>query len=169
MNYILLLGGNIGDRLEFIKNAIKEINIQCGKVTKESKIYETAAWGVENQASFYNQVIEVSSLMDPYSFLKNILQIEKDLGRIRFQKWGERVIDIDILFIDDLIIDTESLTIPHPQLHKRRFTLIPLIDIAQKLVHPILNKSVEHLLKICPDKLEVKVVQGYKKNDEISS
>jgi 2-amino-4-hydroxy-6-hydroxymethyldihydropteridine diphosphokinase len=158
VNYILLLGGNIGDRLSFLKNAIKEISVHCGDVQKISSIYETAAWGVENQANFYNQVIEVSSRLLPPIFLQKILQIEIDLGRIRFKKWGERVIDIDILFVDSFTIDTATLSVPHPQLHNRRFTLIPLIDVAPNFIHPLLNISIEDLLLSCPDKLEVKQV-----------
>jgi 2-amino-4-hydroxy-6-hydroxymethyldihydropteridine diphosphokinase len=158
VNYILLLGGNIGDRLGFINSAIEEIHSQCGEVTQQSNIYETAAWGVENQANFYNQVIEVSSRLLPPIFLQKILQIEIDLGRIRFKKWGERVIDIDILFVDSFTIDTATLSVPHPQLHNRRFTLIPLIDVAPNFIHPLLNISIEDLLLSCPDKLEVKQV-----------
>ena len=155
MNYILLLGGNIGDRLSFLKNAIEEISCRCGNVTAQSGIYETAAWGLENQANFYNQVIKVDSELEPTFFLETILNIEKKLGRIRFQRWGERVIDIDILFINQLIIHTDSLTVPHPQLHNRRFTLIPLFDIAKTYIHPVLDRSINELLDNCPDTLKV--------------
>jgi len=158
VNYILLLGGNIGDRLSFLKNAIKEISVHCGDVQKISSIYETAAWGVENQPNFYNQVIKVKSHLSPEIFLQTILKIEKNLGRIRFHKWGERVIDIDILFINDLIINTESLTVPHPQLHKRRFTLIPLLEVSPNLNHPLLNKTITELLVDCLDQLQVSKV-----------
>ena len=158
MNYILLLGGNIGDRETFLKNASERISIQCGNIINTSSIYETAAWGVENQPNFYNQVLKVESNLEPAVFLDTILLIEKELGRIRFKKWGERVIDIDILFIDDLIIKTSSLTVPHPQLHNRRFTLVPLLDISEDYIHPLLKASIIELLNVCPDPLEVSKV-----------
>ncbi len=158
MNYILLLGGNIGDRQSFLKKAIEGIHTQCGNVVQKSRIYETEAWGLENQASFYNQVIEVQSELVPEIFLQTILSIEQELGRVRLIKWGERVIDIDILFIDQEQIDTKTLTVPHPHLHKRRFTLVPLLDLNADFVHPILEKTIAELLEECPDELEVKEV-----------
>ena len=158
MNYIVLLGGNIGDRLSFLANARKQIARQCGDITKKSSIYETAAWGVTDQANFYNQVITVCSQIPPVDFLRTLLVIEKDLGRVRFKKWGERVIDLDILFIDDLEIKDKELLIPHPRLHERRFTLVPLLDIANDFIHPTLNKTIAELLDSCPDNLEVSLV-----------
>jgi 2-amino-4-hydroxy-6-hydroxymethyldihydropteridine diphosphokinase len=158
VNYILLLGGNIGDRLSFLKKAIDKIESQCGKVNKQSAIYETAAWGVENQANFYNQVISIESELQPLILLESILAIEKELGRVRFEKWGERVIDIDILFIDHLVFNEAQLIVPHPQLQNRRFTLIPLLDISVDFIHPVLQRSITELLDVCPDKLEVKKV-----------
>lgn len=158
MNYIVLLGGNIGDRLKYLANARDLISEQCGALQQQSKIYETAAWGVENQASFYNQVVSVQSDLSPLDFLDTLLAIEKQLGRVRFKKWGERVIDLDILFIDELVINEKQLSVPHPRLHERRFTLIPLMDIMSNYRHPILNQKIQDLLSHCSDKLEVQVV-----------
>lgn len=159
MNYILLLGGNIGDKLSFISNAINAIEIQCGELVNQSKIYETEAWGEQDQASFYNQVIVVSSQLTPHILLGTILQIEKDLGRVRFKKWGERVIDIDILFVDSEVIDSKNLIVPHPFIQERRFTLVPLLDVLNKdFIHPKLQKTLVQLYLDCPDQLEVKEV-----------
>lgn len=158
MNYVVLLGGNIGDRQSYLSNGISEISERCGIVQETSGVYETKAWGVENQQDFLNQVIIVKSQMEPNDFLKSILNIEKDLGRVRFKKWGERVIDIDILYVDDLIIESKDLIVPHPYLHERRFTLVPLVEILPKYIHPKLNKTSQDLLEVCPDLLDVKKV-----------
>ena len=156
MNYIVLLGGNIGDREGFLASSIEEITVRCGKVTKTSMLYETKAWGVEDQQDFLNQVVEVDSNLAPKDFLNTILTIEKDLGRVRYKKWGERVIDIDILFVENRVIDTKELTVPHPFLHERRFTLTPLVELFPDFIHPVFNKSNKELLKDCSDPLTVK-------------
>ena len=155
MNYVVLLGGNIGDRVEFLHKSKIEIAQRCGSLSKISSIYQTKAWGVEDQQDFLNQVVIVSSTLMPNKFLAEVLQIELDLGRVRYQKWGERVIDIDILFIDDLIIGEEHLKVPHPFLQNRRFTLVPLVEIDGARLHPIIKKSNAQLLKECSDQLEV--------------
>ncbi len=156
MNYIVLLGGNIGDREGFLASSIEELAVRCGKVTKTSMLYETKAWGVEDQQDFLNQVVEVNSNLDPKDFLNTILTIEKDLGRVRYRKWGERVIDIDILFVENQVIDTKELKVPHPFLHERRFTLTPLVELFPDFIHPVFNKSNKELLNDCSDPLTVK-------------
>ncbi len=156
MNYIVLLGGNIGDREGFLASSIEELAVRCGKVTKTSMLYETKAWGVEDQQDFLNQVVEVNSNLDPKDFLNTILTIEKDLGRVRYRKWGERVIDIDILFVENQVIDTKELKVPHPFLHYRRFTLTPLVELFPDFIHPVFNKSNKELLNDCSDPLTVK-------------
>ncbi|MEJ8757175.1 2-amino-4-hydroxy-6-hydroxymethyldihydropteridine diphosphokinase [Pontibacter sp. H259] len=152
----LLLGGNLGDRILYLQQARESITAQVGSITQASAIYETAAWGKTDQPSFLNQVLEVATGLTPEQVLQIINQIEHDLGRERLEHWGARVIDIDILFYDDLVQQSQRLTIPHPQLHLRRFTLLPLHELAPDLQHPVLNKSITQLLEHCPDALEVK-------------
>jgi 2-amino-4-hydroxy-6-hydroxymethyldihydropteridine diphosphokinase len=151
----LLTGGNIGNRLDFLSNAREAIKNNCGKVLQESSIYETAAWGSENQDAFLNQVLKIETQLNPGQLLKMILQIEEKLGRKREVKYGARTIDIDILFFNDEIIDQQGLKIPHPEIQNRRFVLIPLNEIASKTIHPVFQKSVSQLLTECPDPLEV--------------
>ncbi|SFG10182.1 2-amino-4-hydroxy-6-hydroxymethyldihydropteridine diphosphokinase [Pontibacter chinhatensis] len=151
----LLLGGNLGDRTLYLQQARESINRQVGTLTRSSKVYETAAWGKTDQPNFLNQVLEVQTELTPEEVLQSINGIEQELGRVRQEHWGARVIDIDILFYDDLVLQTQRLTIPHPQLHLRRFTLLPLAELAPEMVHPVLGKSINQLLQECPDELEV--------------
>ncbi|WP_266202233.1 2-amino-4-hydroxy-6-hydroxymethyldihydropteridine diphosphokinase [Pontibacter kalidii] len=154
-NVYLLLGGNLGDRILYLQQARESIQEQVGPITHSSKVYETAAWGKTDQPNFLNQVLEVQTELMPEEVLKRINQIEQELGRVRHEHWGARVIDIDILFYDSLVQQTQRLTIPHPQLHLRRFTLLPLAELAPELVHPVLGKSIHQLLQECRDELEV--------------
>lgn len=156
MNEVYLLtGGNIGDRLSYLSRAKKTIEERCGHVLQESSVYETAAWGMENQEAFLNQVLKIETLLKPEELLKSILQIEEQLGRKREMKYGPRTIDIDILFFNNQIIDQQGLKIPHPQIQNRRFVLIPLNEIASEKIHPAFHKTVFQLLAECPDLLEV--------------
>ena len=155
----ILLGGNIGDRQKVFEKATKEINKRVGELLKSSSYYETAAWGIEDQAPFLNQVILVNTNLSPKELLTTLLDIEKELGRIRFQKWTERVIDLDILFIEEQVIDTDDLKVPHPFIQERRFTLVPLVEISPDFIHPVFNQTLPVLLKNCPDKLEVNKLQ----------
>ncbi len=151
----LLLGGNLGDRTVYLRQARESIGAQVGGITAASKLYETAAWGKTDQPNFLNQVLEVQTEQPPEQVLQTINHIEQELGRVRQEHWGARVIDIDILFYDQLVLQTQRLTIPHPQLHLRRFTLLPLAEIAPELMHPVLGKNIDQLLEDCPDELEV--------------
>ena len=153
----LLLGSNQGDREYFLAEAIQRINQLAGKIINKSAVYETAAWGLADQAAFLNQVIQVSTSLSPADLLYQLNLIEEALGRVRKTKWAARVIDIDILYYDDIILQTENLIIPHPHLHERRFTLVPLVELAPDFVHPVFQKSNTNLLAVCPDDLEVKV------------
>ena len=151
----LLIGGNIGDRLMALSNARLAIEDNCGKIIKKSSIYETAAWGNEDQAAFLNQAVEIETDDTAEELLKNILQSEESLGRKRELQYGPRIIDIDILFFNDDIIQHDGLKIPHPRMQYRRFVLVPLNEIASTMTHPVLQKSVRVLLHECTDPLAV--------------
>lgn len=154
----ILLGSNLGDSKKYISNAIVAIAKKIGLVQAKSALYQTAAWGKLDQPEFINQVIEVKTKLSPQLLLKYILEIEKMLGRERLEKWGARTIDIDILFYDDQIIKELDLIIPHPFLQVRRFTLMPLSEIAPELIHPILLKNISQLLNELDDNLSVKKI-----------
>ncbi len=152
----LLIGGNLGDRKQNLRQAVLLINEQCGTVTKSSSLYETEAWGKTDQPSFLNQALEISTLLNARQLMRKVLRIEKSMGRERTEKMGPRIIDIDILFFGDEIHDLRFLKIPHPAIQNRRFVLIPLGEINPDLQHPVLKKSVAELLEECPDNLDVK-------------
>jgi 2-amino-4-hydroxy-6-hydroxymethyldihydropteridine diphosphokinase len=151
----LLLGSNLGQRETNLQMARSLIENSVGVILQSSKVYESAAWGKEDQPDFLNQVIIIHTSFNPYALLEKLGWIEKSLGRLREVKWGERIIDIDILFYEDEIIKDKALTIPHPGIPNRRFTLIPLNEIAPTLIHPQLDRTVSQLLTECEDKLKV--------------
>lgn len=151
----LLLGVNLGDRFNQLKHALIAIEQEIGDVITRSAVYETAAWGAEGQPAYLNQVVIVNTDQHPEEVLRKINEIECLLGRTRTVKWESRVIDIDILFYDDTIVESERLSIPHPFLHQRKFTLVPLAEIAGDFIHPVFNKSVMVLLAELHDQLEV--------------
>ncbi|WP_293955543.1 MULTISPECIES: 2-amino-4-hydroxy-6-hydroxymethyldihydropteridine diphosphokinase [unclassified Sphingobacterium] len=157
MNKIyILLGTNLGDRFQQLNLARKQLEKHAGELIEASSIYETAAWGVRDQPAFLNQVILVASELPPLECLKLTQHIEQELGRVRKEKWGERVIDIDLLYFNQEIIDLPSLQIPHPYIAQRRFTLEPLAEIAPDYVHPVYKKNNVYLLDKCKDDLPVK-------------
>ena len=151
----LLLGTNLGDRKMNLELAIVEIKKTVGAIKVASSVYQTAAWGKLDQPEFYNQVIEAETNLNAIELLETILDIEVKLGRQRKEKWGARLIDIDILLIGNEIIQTERLIVPHPQLANRKFTLIPLAEVASEVVHPVLQKNISELLAVCEDSLTV--------------
>ena len=154
---ILLLGSNLGDRLSNLNEAYNKISESTREILISSSIYETEPWGFQHQNLFLNQVLVVNTDLSPESLLHLLFNIEKELGRKRRQKsFQARIIDIDILFYDDLIISTNKLKIPHPKLHERRFVLEPLNEILPYLIHPVLLKSVARLLKESKDPLLVR-------------
>ncbi len=153
----LSTGSNIGDRRRHLDMARREVALRVGEVSAASGIYRTAAWGLEEQPDFLNQVLQVATALDPVAVLDRIQAIEQWMGRERKVKWGTRVIDIDILFYDDLVVDSERLTIPHPLVHARRFVLIPLREIAPSLEHPGLHKTVAALTGETTDALPVEL------------
>ncbi len=154
----LLLGTNIGDRHKNLLNALWAIEARAGTVRKRSAIYETEAWGKTDQPSFYNQVVQIATFLEPKALLDQLLSVEKTMGRLRNEKWGERIIDIDILFYGHEIVEAEGITIPHPELPYRKFALIPMAELADDFIHPKLFQTIHELLKNCTDVLEVKRV-----------
>ena len=151
----LLLGSNIGESKMLLEKACVRINEAIGKVIHSSHLYSTKAWGNTQQPDFLNQVIVVETILTATQTLANALAIEQQMGRTRKIKNEPRIIDIDILLFGREIIHTQDLIIPHPALHLRRFVLVPLNEIAPRLVHPVLKKNIRQLLQACPDKLGV--------------
>ncbi len=158
-NYYLLLGSNLGDRNEYLEKARLDLSTHFIRIIQKSSIYETEAWGKtddEENNPHLNQVLYITCHHTP-ELLLNILQaIENNHGRRRYNKWGDRTLDIDILYYQDRIISTSRLSIPHPEIPNRRFALVPLVEIAPHLKHPLLDLDQAELLSICKDPLEVK-------------
>ncbi len=171
-NVYILLGSNRGDREGTQANARSMITEMAGEIVKASPVYETAPWGFDDAVPFLNQVVEIDTELTPEALMDKLLTIEVRLGRIRpFDGCGcevpaggkgepavyaGRTIDLDILFYGDRLVFSESLMIPHPRLHERRFTLVPLSDVAPDFVHPLLKRPVSALLRECRDKSEVR-------------
>lgn len=161
MNDLYLhLGSNEGDRFLFIQKALLLIEEKIGKISQKSSIYETAAWGIEDQADFLNVAVEVKTQLKPDTILKHCVEIEDKVGKKKEKKWGPREIDIDILLYNDLIIDQSNLKIPHPQLENRNFVLIPLMEIGGLIIHPVLNKTIEELYEENDDACEVWIYEA---------
>lgn len=146
------LGSNIGNRLKNLQSAIKLLKKGGFNIIKISSVYETSAWGITDQPKFLNLVLKGKTKLPPAELLGEIKRIEKEIGRKPAKKWGVRIIDIDILFYNKIIIDTPKLKIPHPRLHKRNFVLIPLKELAPRLLHSVLKKTVSQMLKDTDDK-----------------
>ena len=143
----LALGSNLGNRLANLKQAVAALSPQM-EVKAKSHVYETPPWGYEDQPRFLNQVVKVKTYLEPEPLLKHIKRLEVTLGRKASFPNGPRLIDIDILFYDDLILNTALLAIPHPRLHERGFVLLPLMDIDPDLVHPANQKSVREMVAL---------------------
>ena len=139
------LGSNQGNSKKLIEKAISKIENEYNEVVKQSSLYNTKAWGLENQPDFVNAVVEIKTIYTPKNLLKHIQEIELKLGRERKIFWGARTIDIDILFVDDCVIYTDDLVVPHPYIQERNFVLEPMKEIAPHFIHPVLNKSVRVL------------------------
>ncbi len=154
----ILLGSNQGQRKQFLQKAMQQMEEQCGSIVKTSAVYETAAWGNTKQKAFLNQVMLLQTTLSPDMLMQQLLTIETALGRIRTIKYGPRTIDLDILFYDELIYHSTVVTVPHPAIQDRKFVLIPLSELAPRKVHPVYKKTVQKLLKECPDILPVKKV-----------
>ncbi|HEY4786324.1 MAG TPA: 2-amino-4-hydroxy-6-hydroxymethyldihydropteridine diphosphokinase [Bacteroidales bacterium] len=157
---ILILGSNLGDRFKYLQEARLHIDETIGSPIIISSIYETEPWGFTHENLFLNQVIQVNTALGPFEVLDKIQKIETKLGRERGnERYTARTIDIDILFYDDLIINTPKLTIPHIEMSGRRFVLEPLAEIVPMMVHPVYLKTVRELLTECEDRCKVRIAK----------
>ena len=139
------LGSNLGDKEANLRRAL-ELLIERGvEIVKTSTFISTEPYGVTDQPTFLNGVCEVRTSLEPLALLHTLLEIEQEMGRVRLRHWGERNIDLDLLLYEDVVLDTEELKLPHPDMQNRDFVLLPLAEIAPELVHPILQKSIEEL------------------------
>ncbi len=154
-----LIGGNLGNRKENLLAAIDRIEKKVGKVDDLSSVYKTEPWGFQHDKSFFNQVVKVKTEYSPDDVLNITQEIEKQLGRVQKNEYAGRTIDIDILFYDDWVLKSSWLTVPHQHLHKRMFALIPMEEIAPKLIHPVLKENVSTLKEICEDENKVELVE----------
>ena len=148
MEAYIALGSNLGDRLANLKQAIVALPPQM-EVSAKSSVYETPPWGYEDQPKFLNQVIKAKTYLDPEPLLKHLKRLEIALGRKESFPNGPRLIDMDILFYDDLVLESPELVIPHPRVHERGFVLLPMLDIAPDFVHPVKKQSVRDLIAGC--------------------
>jgi 2-amino-4-hydroxy-6-hydroxymethyldihydropteridine diphosphokinase len=151
----LLIGGNMGNREDFLSIARGQIEKTCGTITAISSLYETEAWGLRDQASFLNQAVKIETELLPDQLLQTILGIEEEIGRKREQKYGPRIIDIDIMFYGSEVISQPRLEVPHPQMASRRFALQCLAELDPGKMHPLLHKTIAQLLSECTDPLTV--------------
>ena len=141
------IGSNLGDREENCKQALRLLHANGILIKKQSRMYETEPWGIKDQPKFINMAVEVETDKKPEELLRVLEEIEKEIGRTETVKWGPRVIDLDILFYDDLILKTPDLEIPHPLLHERGFVLKPLSEIAPDKKHPVTGKTVKEMIE----------------------
>jgi len=146
------IGSNLGKRKGNCKKAIGLLKEQHLTIIKQSSMIETEPWGREDQPAFINMAVSVKTTLQPATLLDLLKELETSMGRTATVRWGPRIIDLDILFYDDLVIEEPDLSIPHPHIEDRTFVLSPLAEIAPDLIHPVLNKSIKELLTECPGK-----------------
>lgn len=150
------LGTNLGDRKENLHKARTLLQGETGQITAESSVYETEPWGFKHDQFFFNQVVSVQTNLNAFMLLKKLKGIETVMGRNnKLDEYSARIIDIDILFYDDMVIATDTLQLPHPLIEQRLFVLVPLNEIASLLVHPVRRQTIHQLLQMCPDKRKV--------------
>ena len=154
------IGGNTGNKHDNFDKVYTFIKNELGDIIKQSSVYETPPWGFESEENFWNQILMIETVFSPEKLLKNIAEIENWFGRERVSgKYSSREMDIDILYFDELILKTETLTIPHPQIANRVFVLVPLAEIAPEYVHPQLQMTSLKMLKNCSDSSVIKKVE----------
>ncbi|ALW86820.1 2-amino-4-hydroxy-6-hydroxymethyldihydropteridine pyrophosphokinase [Hymenobacter sedentarius] len=156
----LLLGSNLGDRAALLQEAREQLAATAGNILAASALYETAAWGLEDQPAFLNQALAIQTALPAGQLLAQCLAAERQAGRERRERWGSRTLDVDILLYGPEIIAQPGLAVPHPRLAERRFALVPLAEIAAQLLHPELGLSIAQLLDQCPDPLPVRPWPG---------
>jgi 2-amino-4-hydroxy-6-hydroxymethyldihydropteridine diphosphokinase len=154
----LALGSNMGNRLSNLKAAVLNLTPQM-TVKQKSSVYETPPWGFTEQDAFLNQVVKVTTYLEPEPLLRHLKRMETALGRVPNFQNGPRVIDIDILFFDKMIINTPPLVVPHPRLHERAFVLVPFAEIEPDFIHPILQRPINKILEDV-DRSEIKLFTG---------
>jgi 2-amino-4-hydroxy-6-hydroxymethyldihydropteridine diphosphokinase len=152
----LLLGGNLGDRAAHLAAGRQQLAATAGEIIGLSSLYETAAWGREDQPAYLNQALALRTGLSAEELLQACQAAEQAAGRQRHEHWGSRTLDVDILFFGTEISSSPTLTVPHPRLAERRFALAPLAEIAPQLLHPQLHQSVAQLLAACSDPLPVR-------------
>lgn len=150
----ILLGSNLGNRERLVNQACRMMGERCGEIVAKSRLYESEPWGFKSEHWFLNQVVQINTLLSPNELMQTLLDIEKELGRDRttpHDGYVSRPMDLDILYFGNEVVDTELVNAPHPRLYQRRFTLLPLCDLAPDFVHPILKKTNHQLLDECQD------------------
>ena len=168
-NCYVLFGSNMGDKKALFEQACMLINNRCGHITCVSSAYESEPWGFEADEWFLNRVIIVETELSPTDMLQQMLDIERELGRIRHPEaegYTSRTADLDLLYYGDQVIMTDFLTVPHPRLHLRRFALMPLCEVAPHLVHPVFHKTQAELLQQCADVCIVRMTTKDEKQTE---
>ena len=156
----LMLGGNVGDRMDYLRQGVDLLRRGAGNIVAMSAIYETEPWGLDNPQWFLNQVVVLETILDPLALLECVHRIEKTLGRLRTHNgFHARTMDIDILLSGNHVLNTPELVIPHPRMAERMFVLLPMAKLAPDLEHPELHRSMEYLRKHCTDKKQVKLFE----------
>jgi 2-amino-4-hydroxy-6-hydroxymethyldihydropteridine diphosphokinase len=151
---VLLIGGNLDDRVQLIRRAHLLLS-DFGQIVSASNLYETQAWGNVSEGNFLNQALVLKTTKSPLALLEATQEIEHQLGRSREVHWGNRTMDIDMIYFDDLVYQDEKLTLPHPLLAERNFVLIPLVEILPDFVHPVFHLTNRELLRQCVDQNKV--------------
>lgn len=148
---ILLLGCNLGDCSNRLQQAETLLAEKAGSITGRSSLYASEPWGVEDQPDYLNRAVLLETELAPELLLECCLSVENILGRVRTERWGSRTMDIDILFVDDLVFQSNILELPHPRIQSRKFALLPLSELIPEFVHPVFRQSMSELLAACTD------------------